>query len=510
MPQQALHILRNVFGGHPFRLYGLCLQQTWAFFTIRNLDFFAQRAALTLDIDIMRAVICVAFVTGLIGWMILGKERLLQKRPLFINAGIAFLSTVVLTISASRLSSLTLFALALIAISVSNAYLVLSWGKLWSELKPGKVVSCLLVSCVFSYFICGVILLLHTDVIAMLVSILPILAVLKLDYDRKVDALEATEGEPVLLREALCPSAVTKLFLAIFVISLLLGMKQALVFQYMPENPAFRSFYMATVFLVLLILSSTMSKDDPFVIRVYRGMIACSIIGFALFPFSSSYFHWMPLAIVSCGAPIIEQLVWIFRPEITLRIGGRDIRLFGWATVCIHVLSAVGFVVTHLIFANLQVSSAYAHTIVGIIGISLLTLLVLYILTEKDLHLMMPKMRYGHVDAEEAPQGGAHSGADAGEAAGEAAPQGDGDAGEVARETVDACAKAAEVYALSERELDILRLLSAGRTVPFVAEKLLLSQSTVKTHIKHIYGKMDIHNRQELHDKLETLACPRE
>jgi DNA-binding CsgD family transcriptional regulator len=55
-------------------------------------------------------------------------------------------------------------------------------------------------------------------------------------------------------------------------------------------------------------------------------------------------------------------------------------------------------------------------------------------------------------------------------------------------------------YFLTEREREILSLLVAGRTVPFISEQLGVSQNTVKTHVRHIYAKLDIHDRQELID----------
>ena len=55
-------------------------------------------------------------------------------------------------------------------------------------------------------------------------------------------------------------------------------------------------------------------------------------------------------------------------------------------------------------------------------------------------------------------------------------------------------------YFLSAREVDILTLLVAGRNGPYIAEHLCVSDNTVKTHIRHIYTKLDVHNRQELLD----------
>lgn len=53
-------------------------------------------------------------------------------------------------------------------------------------------------------------------------------------------------------------------------------------------------------------------------------------------------------------------------------------------------------------------------------------------------------------------------------------------------------------FGLTSREVETLSLFSEGRSAPFIAEKLVLSESTVRTHIRHIYAKCGIHNRQEL------------
>jgi HD-GYP domain-containing protein (c-di-GMP phosphodiesterase class II)/DNA-binding CsgD family transcriptional regulator len=51
---------------------------------------------------------------------------------------------------------------------------------------------------------------------------------------------------------------------------------------------------------------------------------------------------------------------------------------------------------------------------------------------------------------------------------------------------------------LTERELDVLRLLAAGRTKPQIAADLVISPSTVHTHTVHIYAKCDVSTRAGL------------
>lgn len=48
---------------------------------------------------------------------------------------------------------------------------------------------------------------------------------------------------------------------------------------------------------------------------------------------------------------------------------------------------------------------------------------------------------------------------------------------------------------LSARELELVKLLATGATNKELAEKLFISQSTVKTHLVHIYTKLGVDNR---------------
>lgn len=51
--------------------------------------------------------------------------------------------------------------------------------------------------------------------------------------------------------------------------------------------------------------------------------------------------------------------------------------------------------------------------------------------------------------------------------------------------------------ALSERELDVLQEVAQGSSTKEVAERLFLSEETVKTHLKQIFKKLDVRDRTE-------------
>jgi len=50
---------------------------------------------------------------------------------------------------------------------------------------------------------------------------------------------------------------------------------------------------------------------------------------------------------------------------------------------------------------------------------------------------------------------------------------------------------------LSPREQEILVLISKGLSNPQVASTLGVSRATVRTHLEHIYAKLDVSNRTE-------------
>ena len=58
---------------------------------------------------------------------------------------------------------------------------------------------------------------------------------------------------------------------------------------------------------------------------------------------------------------------------------------------------------------------------------------------------------------------------------------------------------------LSDREREVMILLSQGYSAGDVAEELIISVNTAKAHIKRIYQKLDVHNRKEAIERAISL-----
>lgn len=64
----------------------------------------------------------------------------------------------------------------------------------------------------------------------------------------------------------------------------------------------------------------------------------------------------------------------------------------------------------------------------------------------------------------------------------------------------------ADAHDLTRREAEVFFLLSKGRDAQMIADELHVSLSTVRTHVRNIYAKCDVHSRHELQSLVEREA----
>jgi LuxR family maltose regulon positive regulatory protein len=59
---------------------------------------------------------------------------------------------------------------------------------------------------------------------------------------------------------------------------------------------------------------------------------------------------------------------------------------------------------------------------------------------------------------------------------------------------------------LTGRELEVLQLLRTPLSLPEIADRLVISINTVRSHAKHIYAKLDVHSRADALERAEKLG----
>ena len=54
-----------------------------------------------------------------------------------------------------------------------------------------------------------------------------------------------------------------------------------------------------------------------------------------------------------------------------------------------------------------------------------------------------------------------------------------------------------DIFKLSDREIEVLKLLAQGNSYKIIADKLFISYFTVQSHVKNIYEKLEVNSKSE-------------
>ncbi len=65
------------------------------------------------------------------------------------------------------------------------------------------------------------------------------------------------------------------------------------------------------------------------------------------------------------------------------------------------------------------------------------------------------------------------------------------------------CDELEEEFGISQREKEVLYYLARGYNHGYIARKLFISENTVRTHVRHIYTKLDVNSREGLLDFID-------
>lgn len=71
--------------------------------------------------------------------------------------------------------------------------------------------------------------------------------------------------------------------------------------------------------------------------------------------------------------------------------------------------------------------------------------------------------------------------------------------------SLDTCAKAARMFDLTRREEEVLGYLLEQRSYAEISEALFVSNNTIKTHVKNIYRKVGVGQKQALIQKMQDV-----
>ncbi|MGV8084378.1 MAG: response regulator transcription factor [Coriobacteriia bacterium] len=181
---------------------------------------------------------------------------------------------------------------------------------------------------------------------------------------------------------------------------------------------------------------------------------------------------------VASGLYFYEILGWVVLTMVSLKPGMNATSVFAWGRLCACLSTVVGMLIGYALSAtgNLSQGASGIFMVAAIFSCVIASVLLL------NEHAAFDLLGDGAQGLESA----------------------DAEKLGVWRSK---CAEIVRVYELSSREAEILLLLAKGRSIPFIGEELFLAESTVKSHTKHIYRKLQVHSRQELLNLIEECGA---
>lgn len=234
---------------------------------------------------------------------------------------------------------------------------------------------------------------------------------------------------------------------------------------------------------------------------LFKSIIPFIVVAILALPFLGDDNVFVVNIILLVGYMAFEALMWIFFGSLSQTFRLSPIFVFGLGRGLLAIGSIAGsMIVLYVPYLSFMEVSGRAGGAI----LMLLTMVIAYMLlprqreiaTMVDPHTHFPEENDVAILNEEAAQQGSTV---------DALPESDSDGGKKGGRFRRQCETIADRYLLSRRETEVMFLLAKGHKATFIQEKLCISRSTAKTHISHIYRKLDIHTQQELLNMLENM-----
>ncbi len=227
---------------------------------------------------------------------------------------------------------------------------------------------------------------------------------------------------------------------------------------------------LSTAIVALALFLFVLLFADRFGLRLlYRSPVLLLICGFLLIPAEGLIGQTASSYLISMGYTLMSTLIALLLYDISKRLG---IAIVAMVSVknALQFLVGAGGALSSLLDRALPAS---ADAIVALSVVAVLVLSMFLLFSERELASKWGVTVLGSDDL-----------------VGESLED-DG--------LVKACQKLGSHYGLSPREREILTLVAQGKTGRQIAEELYIAEGTCKAHTRHIYEKMGIHSRKELH-----------
>ncbi len=414
----------------------------------------------------------------------------LLKRPVFVVLTALLASVCTYLLVADIPISPLVASVFMAGTGVGTAFVCLRTGMVTSELTGTKALFTLGAMALLSFVICYAIKGMPFPLDSLTLASLPVMAaVVSLFHGSDI----GVENDPadVIPKEKLPSGFILRLIIAIFVFSCATGVARA--FDSMSNADSLMGFEPFTAFVLIVVLLFIIAvisgKHSINVGAIYLPL--CLVMTLAMLLSSIVGEVTSVQGLVSGSLyDIFVLMVWCLLCELAGRIDLTSTRVFGFGRFASAIGTTIGQALVLFVATYLEVSATFSIAICVIMSVVLI-LAFTYLLNAKTIEGAL-EILYAERTKE--------SSHVTGHVCGEVARQGTD--GQNAFEMV--CKTISNKYNLTQREAETFNLLARGRSINYIAESLVIANSTVKGYTKNIYAKLSIHSRQELIDLMES------
>lgn len=241
---------------------------------------------------------------------------------------------------------------------------------------------------------------------------------------------------------------------------------------------------------------------------VFLVLFPLTAIGLLLFPFLGSMFSAISSGAVYTIFTFALLVMLLQCMQITRDRGINALFVFGFFGSIVYLMQDVGLTIGYAIDIT-TVFGSQSFAIVALTGMFILSM-ALY-LVRGDVRLnptlhAVEKVEFVGVPVR-AQSGEGRAKGDGSAALSSSIAQAirlaEGEEGSPQPDLDARCQSLRRRYQLTNRETEIMALFARGYSMPHIAEILVVSENTVRTHSKHLYNKLGIHKRQELIELLQ-------
>ncbi|MDR0515203.1 MAG: LuxR C-terminal-related transcriptional regulator [Coriobacteriaceae bacterium] len=227
----------------------------------------------------------------------------------------------------------------------------------------------------------------------------------------------------------------------------------------------------ASILGAVVVYGATLFAREDGLRSVYKSVMLVMAVFFMLLPVFTGNSE-IESIIALAGYGTFNVLIWILLGEVSFTFRLSSVMVFGigWGMVTLGVL--LGSAAGQLIFLS-SPFSPQALSLIALLATLAILVSYMFVFKERDLEELVKPEDETNAALSRQPRFQVR------------------------------IRQIAEEYRLSPKETEITILFAKGRSSTRIQEDLFLSRGTVTTHLRHIYQKLGVHDRQELLDLIE-------